>query len=82
MSNTFARSDSSLEVRRSNRRVANPCEFNAFATAVLRGLKRLEPLPWANTTMAHASSGMRNVPGSPTGGMLTSNSPLLSTVLG
>ena len=29
-----------------------PCVFKALATAVLRGLRRLEPLPWANATRA------------------------------
>jgi hypothetical protein len=29
-----------------------PYAFNASATAMLRGLKRLEPLPCANTTSA------------------------------
>ena len=29
-----------------------PCWFNASATATLRGVKRLEPLPCANTTSA------------------------------
>jgi hypothetical protein len=46
MLKTFARWTSSSALSRSNSNVAMPCSFNASATAVLRGLKRLEPLPW------------------------------------
>ena len=45
MSKTLARSASSSSVSRSNSRVAMACSLSASATARLRGLKRLDPLP-------------------------------------
>jgi hypothetical protein len=54
------------------RKVPNPCAFSPAATAILRGLKRLEPLPCANAMTALALRGYRNVPANLTGGMRTS----------
>jgi nucleotide-binding universal stress UspA family protein len=45
MSNTFLRSPSSALVRRSSSSVASRRSFNWAATALLRALRRLEPLP-------------------------------------
>ena len=42
-------------------------------SAVLRGLWRLEPLPWANTINPSAAFGMFMVPARPSGGMATSD---------
>jgi hypothetical protein len=42
------------------------------ATARLRALKRLEPLPCAKITSARALLGTCKAPASPTGGMTTS----------
>lgn len=44
----------------------------ASATALLRGLWRLEPLPCAKTTRELAVRGMRSVPAKPSGGIETS----------
>ena len=52
MSETLARSASSSGVRRSNNSVAMPRAFNPPATALFRGLSRLEPLPCAKATSA------------------------------
>ena len=57
ISKTLERSRSSSGVSRSNNRVAIPRAFKALAAAILRGLNRLEPLPWANTTSALAEAG-------------------------
>src|SRR5262249_6040447 len=67
-----ALSDSSSSVSRSNSNVPSPCAFSPSATAMLRGLNRLEPLPCANATKAAAFSGIRSVPANPMGGMRTS----------
>ena len=72
MSKTFLRSASSSEVRRSKSSVAKPWALSPLATAMLRGLRRLEPLPCAKVTTACAPWGIRNVPASPMGGTLTS----------
>jgi len=49
---------SSSIVRRSSRSVANPATCNDWATARLRVLLRLLPLPWAKITIPCAPSGM------------------------
>ena len=72
ISKTLERSCSSSGVSRSNSKVAIPCVFSALATAILRGLNRLEPLPWANTTSALAEAGRRRVPARPSGPITTS----------
>ena len=43
-----------------------------FGDRELRGLKRLEPLPWAKTIRPFAFKGAHSVPGSLHGGMSTS----------
>ena len=65
MSNTADRSASSPGVSRSNSRVASPVSCRAEATARLRGLCRLLPLPWAKTTTPAAPAGTERVPGRP-----------------
>src|SRR5271165_5782160 len=72
MSKTFARSLSSCVVKRSNSKVAMPLSLSASATILLRGLKRLDPLPCAKVTSADAPRGMLKAPPSPSGGMSTS----------
>jgi hypothetical protein len=64
MSNTCARVRASSGVSRSNSRVASPPAFSERATETLRGLSRLLPLPWANSTIPVAPGGTCNVPGS------------------
>ena len=62
MSKTLARSSSSSVVRRSKSSVAKPASLSASATWRLRGLSRLEPLPWAKITRPAAGSGSRRSP--------------------
>jgi hypothetical protein len=55
-----------------SRGVLAPGAAPSLASSRTRRLKRLEPLPWANTINPCASSGMRKVPASPMGGTHTS----------
>ncbi len=57
-----------VRVSRSSRSVANPLAFSASATAMFRGLRRLEPLPCAKRMMPRGSDGTRRSPASPNGG--------------
>ena len=68
MSKTLARSRSSPPVSRSKSSVAKPVSLSASATCRLRGLSRLEPLPWAKTTRPAAGSGRRRSPATRTPG--------------
>jgi len=48
-----------------------PRKFNDSATILLRGLKRLDPLPCANITIAEALAGTRRSPARPKGPIVT-----------
>ena len=63
MSNTAARSAASGGVSRSNSNVASPPWCSTVATCWLRGLWRLLPLPWTNTTRPAAPAGTVRCPG-------------------
>ncbi len=80
MSKTLARSAASLSLRRSKSRVPSPRSRSDAATRAFRGLRRLLPLPWANTTTASAPSGSASVPSSPRGGTQTSDSSVASSL--
>ena len=69
---------SSSSVSRSKRSVASPPWTRFFATARLRGLWRLLPLPWAKTTRPFGWAGMASRPGSwaPTEGTTTCLVPI------
>ena len=49
-------------VSRSKSSVPSPCALSVAATARLRELVRLLPLPWTNTTMPVAAFGMERPP--------------------
>ena len=53
-------------------KVAKPLWFKAWATVILRGLRRLDPLPWAKTIKPAGLFGMFNVPARPSGGITKS----------
>ena len=72
ISKTLARLASSPGVSRSNSKVAKPLWFKAWATVILRGLRRLDPLPWAKTIKPAGLSGTFNVPARPSGGIIKS----------
>src|SRR5581483_6175096 len=71
-----ASSRSSSAVRRSMRSVARPARWRAPATARLRGLWRLLPLPWANTTIPAAAGGIVRSPDRPGSRCTSTPSPL------
>ncbi len=74
MSKTLPRSAASGDVSRSNSSVAQPWSTRARATATLRVLRRLLPLPWAKTTTPHAPPGTVSVPGRLTAPAVTTTS--------
>ncbi|MCT4371084.1 hypothetical protein CLG85_012470 [Yangia mangrovi] len=71
MSKTLRRSCASCGVSRSKSNVAKPRAINASATARLRGLSRLDPLPWAKMTSPRGSAGTERSPASASGGTET-----------
>src|SRR6185437_3796798 len=78
MSKRSACSRSSPGVSRSTSSVPRPAERNSPATNRLRGLSRLEPLPWAKSTTPRASGGTSWIASSSTprpAGIATSMAP-------
>src|SRR5438552_856771 len=72
---------SSRAVSRSTSRVASLAPLSSRATYWLRGLRRLLPLPWANSTRPRAPSGIVRLPSSVTAPAVTRTSSSNATLL-